>query len=314
MSLNINISDINKIYKNDDNKEVIISWQMTYWCNYKCEYCIQRRTKNVDRTFPNMPFLCEQASKINNAIEASDVTNFKLSLIGGEITYIDLKYLFDNYLTSSKISRVHITTNLSRDIDYFIDIKNYFNQKNIKVKISPSLHLTQIKNLDDFINKAKYLKSRVELVVSEYNLHLLENAIVKLLDANLSPYLEIDRMSTNPKYIEEVTNNLILKYNLEQEDKKKSYIIELKNKDKLEVDKNDITRYLCDKSFYNSNIICSTNIRFSNNKWLKGTCKQRSILAEEEDLKSFIHKSRCSDCSKACSFCGVERMEFELCD
>lgn len=314
MSLNINISDINKIYKNGNNKEVNISWQMTYWCNYNCEYCIQKGSKNNGKVFPNMSFLCQQALNINNTIEASDVTRFKLSLIGGEITYIDLKYLFDNYLTSTKITKVHITTNLSRDIDYFIDITNYFNEKNIKVKIVPSLHLTQIKNLDDFINKAKYLKSRVELVVSEYNLSLLENAIVKLLEANLSPYLEIDRLSTNPTYIEEVTNNLILKYNLQKEDKKKAYIIELNNKDKIEVDKNDITRYLHDKAFYNSNIICSTNIRFANNKWLKGVCEQRNVLAEEEDLKSFIHKSQCSDCSKACSFCGVQRMEFKSCD
>lgn len=140
-------------------QKLFIEWDLTYWCNLSCPYCIQReekREKTSEKTVENI------AKKLREQISGKEI---KLSLHGGEIsTMYDLqkicKILFEN---NDVKGIVLLTTNLTASLNVY---KDFLEQKydKIKFKIIASYHWGNIFN---FIAKAEQLKNNIFSVVDD---------------------------------------------------------------------------------------------------------------------------------------------------
>lgn len=157
-----------------------IHWKLTEWCNYRCEYCFQR---DNDRTWRDYATVCSAADKINAFIDKINKPT-KLFLIGGEVTYYDLIDLLEKHLTSRNIFKINLTTNLSKDLEFFQNLKNYCLSRNIELMLTASMHLSQIKNIDEFIDKCVSLNCGINSVLGNDNAVNLLSVLQKLVDRN----------------------------------------------------------------------------------------------------------------------------------
>lgn len=115
-------TDIVKIENLSNTKEVFtIRWQLTYLCNYNCDFCIQgNKNQHVNKSKGETIEIREKiCNNIVNLIEKKLNKKYKMViiyLIGGEITILKdfleiLKKLLDCKFEGQ--INIHITTNLS---------------------------------------------------------------------------------------------------------------------------------------------------------------------------------------------------------
>ena len=154
-----------------------IKWRLTEWCNYRCSYCL-RKFKGQNTKLDELKIL-KTAPQVNRLIEEAD-KGVKLNLIGGEVTFLDLKKII-SLVTSNNLKRIHITTNFSNKLEYYIDLANYLKSRNIQLSMNVSYH-NEYSNLDDFVDKANKFKNsvdlysfKIEFVVAPENENLLED-------------------------------------------------------------------------------------------------------------------------------------------
>lgn len=184
-----------------------ISWKLTEWCNYRCEYCFQR---NSARTWRDYSIITSAADKINNFINKINRPT-KLSLIGGEVTYYDLIDLLKNHLTSENLIKISLTTNLSKSEEYFKELKNYCESRGIKLILTASLHISQIPNIDDFIVKCIHLNCCINSVLTNSNATQLLNILnrLQLMNYDLS---KVDLLFDSNEF-ENRSENCLATYN-----------------------------------------------------------------------------------------------------
>lgn len=140
-----------------DNPMFYIKWRLFNACNYHCSYCIR---KDLDKSNNSFETLIEYAKKLNNI-----KIPFRLELIGGEPTLIDLRK-FISYIENDNLKSVYISTNFSRDKNYFEDLSNYLHGRNIELVLSCSLHEAEC-NINEFLEKISYLSSIISKIYIE---------------------------------------------------------------------------------------------------------------------------------------------------
>ena len=131
-------SDIVKIENLSNTKDVFtIRWQMTYLCNYSCDYCIQgNKNEHVEKSKGESAEIREKiCNNIIKLIETKVNKNYKsvfIYLIGGEITILkDFLKILDK-LINCKFEgqvKIHINTNLSTDKNVLEEIVKLMNKK-----------------------------------------------------------------------------------------------------------------------------------------------------------------------------------------
>lgn len=171
-------AEFNKFFKLDDvvlasEKSKFnlfrISWKMFDFCPYACPYCymadLVKRAK-LEKELPTIETLIERAKNINNYIKFRGKDKIKLHLIGGEVTYYNLIPILDEIKT---INNIQIVSNFYRDFDYWKNLIDYLNTRNIKISFSASLHLSAINTPEkekDFCEKAiqinDYLQKNIQ--------------------------------------------------------------------------------------------------------------------------------------------------------
>ena len=178
-----------------------IKWRLTEWCNYRCSYCL-RKFKGQNTKLDELKIL-KTAPQVNRLIEEAD-KGVKLNLIGGEVTFLDLKKII-SLVTSNNLKRIHITTNFSNKLEYYIDLANYLKSRNIQLSMNVSYH-NEYSNLDGFVDKANKFKNsvdlysfKIEFVVAPENENLLEDVKNKCSQNKLDFLIEIDK-SQNEDY------------------------------------------------------------------------------------------------------------------
>ena len=82
-----------------DNPMFYIKWRLFNACNYHCSYCIRKDLDKANNTFDT---LIEYAKKLNSV-----KIPFRLELIGGEPTLIDLKKLI-SYIENKNLKSIYI--------------------------------------------------------------------------------------------------------------------------------------------------------------------------------------------------------------
>lgn len=134
------------IYLSKREEVFKVSWKMTNWCNYRCEYC--HAIKSLENTSEEE--LIRVGKEINRLIEDRG-TKTRLSLIGGEVCYFNLEKIF-SYMPTKLIKRILIVTNFSNKLEYWNSLYNYCKNRGITLKVCASLHSSQIDN-DVFLDK-----------------------------------------------------------------------------------------------------------------------------------------------------------------
>lgn len=140
-----------------DNPMFYIKWRLFNACNYHCSYCIR---KDLDKSNNGFETLIGYAKKLNKV-----KIPFRLELIGGEPTLIDLRKLI-SYIENDNLKSIYISTNFSRDRNYFEELNEYLNNRNIELVLSCSLHEAEC-NINEFLEKISYLSNVVNKIYIE---------------------------------------------------------------------------------------------------------------------------------------------------
>lgn len=272
-------------------KEGTIKWMMTKWCNYRCEYCILSKKPNK---FPSLETLIEQGKKLNNYIEKMECENVRLCLIGGEVTYFDLETIFKKALTSKKIKKVYITTNLSNKLEYYTNLKKFLEQRGVFLHYSISFHATEVKDYSEFMKKVNCLAndSVISVVVNNENQIVIKKIlqILGLLE-NKKVTINFDRLLDSDKIDDEL-------YNLAAKRKRKIKI-EYEDGEIINSYKEDLQKELGAKpDFYSYK--CEVFPSYKEGKIEFGSCSFRQQLENKnKNKKTVVCKSH------KCSFCDV---------
>ncbi len=116
------------------NNKYVIRWNMTKLCNYYCDFCIQGNKNkhlndSIDENSGTRKIICDKIIYfIENELEGL-YDNVSVYLIGGEVTLLNDFLIIVSRIVNSKFSgniKIHITTNLSKNIDYLNELQKIF--------------------------------------------------------------------------------------------------------------------------------------------------------------------------------------------
>jgi len=141
---------------------VSIMWQVSNWCNYRCTYCNDFNHggdyKNNDEE--NIKKSLDNISKLIEVYKNNGYNHFKILITGGEPTFwkglIPVIKKIKN-LISNEGNFISINTNLSRNINWWGDNYNLFDE------VIASYH-PGITNCDDYVKKFQFLQNKIECV------------------------------------------------------------------------------------------------------------------------------------------------------
>ncbi len=158
-----------KELKDLDPADCIIKWRLTEMCNINCSYCIRgwRTDRSVDKEKLTIQEdrLCDVMEHISNLLNNTNFHNVKIDLIGGEVTIFNLQRIL-SHIRTDKITKIQVTTNMMRDIDYYIRLADLLQSKNINLSITASFHY-EFQSIDKYFEKVIALKDKVSILTCE---------------------------------------------------------------------------------------------------------------------------------------------------
>lgn len=183
-----------KIYSIKDLDDMkVIKWRLTDFCNYHCSYCIRRpiafsQALSYDMECCNeaLPHIISIAKQLSERFNCK----VKIDLIGGEISCSDTtKEIIAELASNDCIGKINITTNLSRNIEWYKELTNY------PISITASFHPEEA-ILSEFLDKAltlsKLCQFKCETVITKEATHIDEfvsfcedNGIYYMCEENL---------------------------------------------------------------------------------------------------------------------------------
>lgn len=154
-------------------KSVVIRWQVTSLCDYQCDFCIQgsRETHILAAKGESLDKRNEITENLIRFIETkiSPRTAVELYLIGGEVTILkDFRDIVSRFVNCGFKGHIiiYLTTNLSRDSDYFSSLCELFkNKRNRTFNVfasyysnysSPDTFRTKVSGLGRFLSKESW--------------------------------------------------------------------------------------------------------------------------------------------------------------
>ena len=166
-----------------------IKWRMTSMCNYNCSYCIQRRDGKLITQLAKRDYgesLAEQnerlkktASELNELIERAPHETFTIKLIGGEVSLLDLPEIL-SHLTTKKLKKIHITTNLSAPVSYWQSVRDNL-QEERALRMECSYH-EEFVSADDFLAKVDELVRFASISVETVSTLTNSEAVAELAE------------------------------------------------------------------------------------------------------------------------------------
>lgn len=181
-----------------DAADFIVKWRLTDMCNANCSYCIRKsfhQDVEKEKLETIQKQLCDIAKELSRLINSTQFSKVKIDLIGGEVTLFDLKAILKN-IDSDKITRINITSNIIKDVNYFDELCEYLHSRNIKLTLTASYHFEYI-SFEKYFEKVEHLKKTVdflccEIVSLEDNQDLCKKFVEKCTELNLLYRCEVD--------------------------------------------------------------------------------------------------------------------------
>lgn len=132
---------------------ISVHWNMTYWCNYNCPYCIQQGVKpnGMDTSQEKLELF---SSKLRKMFSGKKVN---LVILGGEVSFFNLNKICEILFKDNNCSgRVMLITNLSAPAEVY---KNFLQQnyENLNFTIRASYQWVEI---NGFISKVKEINNK----------------------------------------------------------------------------------------------------------------------------------------------------------
>jgi MoaA/NifB/PqqE/SkfB family radical SAM enzyme len=208
---NFNYLFTKKYFTRDISNINSLEFHLTQKCNYRCEYCMgsySPKSKNAGN------------ETINNFIKlVSDLNNQSvIKLIGGEPTFHPRFMDIAECVIKHKHD-LHIATNFSfpnESFEKLIDVS----ERNNQITLLVSLHLSQIKSIDDFMDKVislkKYGSKKVSIQVSSVilndNIKVLKNIHERLVFNDIPMMLQRLKINSKTgfyKYTDEIEDYLM---------------------------------------------------------------------------------------------------------
>ena len=201
------MKNIETIINNDDM--FVLKWRLTEWCNYRCSYCLRAEKKMFSNVNDTRNKDADEKIVLETTLEVNRILNeiavpVKINIIGGETTFFNLKLIFSK-ITSKYFKKVNITTNFSNSLNHYIDLLHYLYERGIELSLTASLHNEYVK-VDDFVKKVSIFKKeayelgmrkiKIEFVVAESNIDLVEEFITTCEKYEINYVMEIDKTSS----------------------------------------------------------------------------------------------------------------------
>lgn len=147
-----------------------IKWRLTELCNYSCSYCIR---KDSTQKIQSEAIQEQNALILNTVPDVISIINnrklkTKINLIGGEVSLLDLPSILKSLFSlqeNNYISRISITTNFSRSINYYQTLITLCKKYNCEFTLTCSWH-SEFMSLKEFIDKVIKLKKESEIRIS----------------------------------------------------------------------------------------------------------------------------------------------------
>lgn len=224
------------------NRLFIVKWRLTDQCNYECIYCI-RRLKNLhSKLYDNTKSLsteelCNIAEDISDLVEnRCGLNEVKIELIGGEPSILDLHSICKSLMkNNTKVKTIHMTTNLSRDKEYYISLIKLLNDNCINLTITASFHY-EYAALEEYFDKANSINNEIknlhdykntincEIVSGKFNQDTVEKFYNKCKEYELNYKIETDLVHKDGEFIKykydgsSLVNNNYIYYKYENDE------------------------------------------------------------------------------------------------
>lgn len=184
--------DIVKIENIKSQNIFIINWNMTYLCNYYCDFCIQgNKERHIEmskkESIETRKKICDNMIKFIETQINKRYKILEIYLIGGEVTILKDFLEIVQKIVDCKFKgliRIHITTNLSIDKNTLKKLVKIFS-KNRYYKRKMSLSATYYKEFtseEEFVSKLKILSEENTIlgkikkyIKKEKNIHMYVN-------------------------------------------------------------------------------------------------------------------------------------------
>jgi MoaA/NifB/PqqE/SkfB family radical SAM enzyme len=169
-----------------------IDYMITLNCNYNCWYC-HRHYNYIDLSKENI-------DKIISFINSVISNNFTFKLSGGEPT---ISPYFFNVIENVNYETLSISTNLSKNEKFLIDIQKIVTNKKSKCIITPTFH-AQDSDINIFYNKIIFLKEndfilpRINFTLEDINYEYIKEKYYPLYYKIKNKYPDIFFQTMSP--------------------------------------------------------------------------------------------------------------------
>lgn len=189
-----------------DEDTMSVWWSMSRACNFNCPYCCQTSKANDNI---NNDEAIKVSKHLHKLFKESGFKKIKLSILGGEPALFDLPTILHNMNDEAYKFEVSILTNFSlKDADWW-------NSIDVRSTIVASFHVSQLKDVDGWIEKAKKMKHtfRAKFVITDDNLEQVKQMEAKCVENGLEVELEGARdYNHHPMFGKEVLDYIKSKY------------------------------------------------------------------------------------------------------
>jgi len=166
-------------------QRLYVHWDITTICNYRCNYCYALQEYEPQNKW-NKEAKKENIDIIIKSLQIRSLPIF-LGLLGGEPTLSKYYFYILNELKNKVLGkfdndRLYITTNLSRDLNWWKDHPK-IDKTFILTSFHPEYH--NVESIKEFIEKLLYLKDHFRV-----KLNIMLDKKYKEVLQNLFPYLK----------------------------------------------------------------------------------------------------------------------------
>lgn len=271
------------------NTDYTLTLNITNNCNLQCEYCVYYNHIHDNKKYYLSPIIISNFMDIYFQ-DINNIHPFNINISGGEPTlspyFLDIVEL---YASKELTNYIFVITNGLCNPEIYLKANNIAKKYNKTLFVCISIHMSQLKNIEQYIQKIKYLiNNKIDLsaraiidpknISEELLLYLQSNniKILPLFGTNISKLRDISELHL----YHAIKDKLLIHYEDDNEEIKSLFDIRTQKH-------NPFKGYYCTSSFQNITInedgyasqACFLNDRYS--CWSKTKLQHFSVMIKQ---------------------------------